>query len=246
MRKPKWVLFDYGETLIHEEEIGYRAGYQAILKRAMDNPHGKTVDDVVGLSEDVYSAILPCTRAHNVEVSCINGMRLIFETLGIRFHASYGELEDVFWDAAHPGVPSPHMQEFLHFLKMEDIRIAVVSNLSFSGAALRRRLNRLFPENDFQFVIASSDYAVRKPSPAIFRLALSKTGAQADDVWYVGDNAYADVLGASSVGMTPVWYRSGLACSYRDARADEKPEVVHIRVTDIMQLADIIRNVTDI
>lgn len=241
MRSPKWILFDYGETLVHEENCGIEAGYEAVLRLAVENPRGATPADALAVSAEFYAEILHCAREHGVEVYRPHTDRLIFETLGVRFDVPYEALDDAFWDAAHPGTPSPGMPEFLAFLKAESIPTGVVSNLGFSGVSLRRRLDRLFPENDFRFVIATSDYGIRKPAPAIFNLALVKTGADAADVWYVGDNAHADVLGAATVGMAPVWYRSGLKCSYRDARADATPEAAHIHVTDIMALAEEIR-----
>jgi putative hydrolase of the HAD superfamily len=241
MRRPKWVLFDYGETLVHEEERGLEAGYEAVFKLAEYNPRGATAADALAITAEFYDEILHCAREHDIEVYRPNVQRLVFETLGIRFGVSYEALDDVFWDAAHPGTATPGMPAFLAFLKAQNIPTGVVSNLSFSGVSLRRRLDALFPENDFRFVIATSDYAVRKPAPAIFRLALSKTGARPEDVWYVGDNAHADISGAASVGMVPVWYRSGLKCSYRNARADATPEAEHIHVTDIMRLAEGIR-----
>jgi putative hydrolase of the HAD superfamily len=244
MRRPKWVLFDYGETLVHEEDCGLEAGYEAVLRLAAENPRGATPADALAVSAGFYQEILHCAREHGVEVYRPHLERLIFETLGVRFDVPYEALDDVFWDAAHPGVPSPGMPEFLAFLKVEGIPTGVVSNLGFSGASLRRRLNRLFPENEFRFVIATSDYGIRKPSPAIFNLALAKTGAAPEDVWYIGDNARADVFGAASVGMVPVWYRSDLKCSYRDERANATPEVEHIRVTDVEELKEEIRMVS--
>ncbi len=238
MQRPEWVLFDYGETLIHEEERGIEAGYEAVLQRATSNPRGVTTADVLGFSAEFYQEILHSAREHSVEVYRPHTERLIFETLGVGFDMPYEALDDVFWDAAHPGEPTPDMPAFLAFLKAENIRTGVISNLGFSGESLRRRLDRLLPDNDFRFVIATSDYGIRKPAPAIFRLALTKTGAAASNVWYVGDNARADVFGASSVGMVPVWYRSGLKCSYRDARANAVPDVAHICVTDILELRD--------
>ena len=46
----------------------------------------------------------------------------------------------------------------------------------------------------------------RKPSPYLFGLALKKAGLDASDVWFCGDNVRADVEGAASAGIFPVWY----------------------------------------
>lgn len=62
------------------------------------------------------------------------------------------------------------------------------------------------PDSRFEFVIASSEYMVRKPNPRIFRLALQKAGLSPDRVWFCGDNVRADVEGAHAAGLFPVWY----------------------------------------
>jgi len=80
------------------------------------------------------------------------------------------------------------------------------SNRGFTGEALTRRFARLIPEHTFEFVIASSDYGVRKPDPLIFRAALSRAGLPAEDCWYCGNELRADVLGALGAGLLPVYY----------------------------------------
>jgi putative hydrolase of the HAD superfamily len=238
MRKPKWVLFDYGNTLIREREFDARAGYEAVLRIASENPDGATSEDLLAVSREVYPQIVHCAREHGVDAYGPHVTRLIYEGLGMRFDRPYEEVDDVFWDAAEQGTPTQHTAELLEFLNVEGIQAGVVSNLSYSGASLRRRLDALLPGNDFRFVIASSDYGVRKPSPAIFLLALRKTGAEAGDVWFVGDDAHADVYGAARAGMRAIWYQPGIA----DSRADAVPNVPHIRVADMMEIATIIRD----
>lgn len=53
-------------------------------------------------------------------------------------------------------------------------------------------------------VISSAEVGLHKPDPRIFQLACVRVGVTADEAAHVGDHHYADVLGATSVGMTPV------------------------------------------
>lgn len=64
---------------------------------------------------------------------------------------------------------------------------AVISNCDYSGNLLQEKLNKIFPENQFEFVIASSDYGVMKPNRYIFQAGIVKSGLEAKDIWYVGD-----------------------------------------------------------
>ena len=100
----------------------------------------------------------------------------------------------------------PGIEELLGVLHRKGIRTGVISNLGWTGEALRQRINRLLPENHFEFVLASSDYAFRKPHPMMFRIALQKAGLAPQEVWFCGDSVEADVYGAHGVGMFPVLY----------------------------------------
>ncbi|MBN1643770.1 MAG: HAD family hydrolase [Dehalococcoidales bacterium] len=55
----------------------------------------------------------------------------------------------------------------------------------------------------FSAVIVSGDYDVKKPDPAIFRLAIKRTGALPEETIYVGDSE-EDVLGANRAGLISV------------------------------------------
>jgi putative hydrolase of the HAD superfamily len=56
----------------------------------------------------------------------------------------------------------------------------------------------------FDLVLASGEIGVSKPDPGIFDAALARLGATAAEALYVGDNYWADVVGARRVGVTPV------------------------------------------
>jgi putative hydrolase of the HAD superfamily len=45
-----------------------------------------------------------------------------------------------------------------------------------------------------------------KPHPGVFHYLLEKAGVPADEALYVGDNYYADVVGARQAGLQPVLF----------------------------------------
>jgi len=65
-------------------------------------------------------------------------------------------------------------------------------------------LQRLELDSYFDLVLASGEVGIRKPEPAIFSAALERLGARAERSIYVGDNYWADVLGAQRANITPV------------------------------------------
>jgi putative hydrolase of the HAD superfamily len=58
----------------------------------------------------------------------------------------------------------------------------------------------------FDFSMAAGEVKVWKPDPGIFKHGLQRVNLSAGEVIYVGDNYYADVVGARSAGLEPVLY----------------------------------------
>ena len=127
------------------------------------------------------------------------------------------------------------MELLLEYLKEQKIRTAVISNISFSGQALKERIHRMLPGNEFEFILATSEYVFRKPHSRIFELALRKAGLRPQEVWYCGDNAYYDVEGASRSGILPIWYRGALQEHNR-----LQPQTDCITISDWMELVELI------
>lgn len=56
----------------------------------------------------------------------------------------------------------------------------------------------------FDLILASGEVGIRKPDPGIFFAALERIAAKAEDSLYIGDNYWADVVGARRAGVTPI------------------------------------------
>jgi HAD superfamily hydrolase (TIGR01549 family) len=65
-------------------------------------------------------------------------------------------------------------------------------------------LDRMELRSHFDLVLASGEIGVSKPEPGIFYTALDRMEAKAEQALYVGDNYWADVIGARRAGVTPV------------------------------------------
>lgn len=126
--------------------------------------------------------------------------------LGIEFSILMDEIEKIEWNEEATIETIDHASELINQLNEMGIRTAVISNIDFSGNLLKERLDSLYPNNKFEFIIGSSDYGVRKPTKYIFEVGITKSGLEAKDIWYIGDKVQTDVEGSKSVGMTPVLY----------------------------------------
>lgn len=240
MKKPKMIIFDYGHTLLWEKDFDFKRGYRAIFEHVSKKPNGATSDEMCELSEGVFRDTEKC-RKLGYEIHEFPLLRLSSEVLGVEFDIPIEDVEDILWTNASNGDKMPHISELIAYLKSEGIRTGVISNISWSGGALKRRIERLLPEGDFEFIIASSEYAVRKPNPLIFKVALQKAGLKPDDVWFCGDNIAADVIGAHDAGILPVYYD---CADERDphAKCDTLPEFEHLHIRDWRELIDILKD----
>ena len=200
------ILFDYGHTLLYEPGYDTLRGEQALFQYVIKNPHNYSAKEINDFSLKLFFGEMRAVRQAGFELHERQFQQLLYESLGIALSVSLPEAERIFWYNTSPGAVMPGAGEMLDYINAAGIRSGVISNLGFSGAALENRLNRLLPNNRFEFVIASSEYGVRKPSPALFALALEKAGLRGGEVWFCGDNVRADVEGSAKAGMFPVWY----------------------------------------
>lgn len=237
MEKPKIILFDFGDTLMTDEN-DFVAGMRRVLSRAAANPRGVTPEQVQAFAGELLAEI---TRYHRSDVCPLdmhNFMfeRYLYEYFGLEFAISFEEIEREFLTGAMISRATPGVAELLAALKAEGVRTAVISNTSFSGTGISEWIARLLPDHAFEFIIATSEYVFKKPSPRIFELALRKAGVDAAEAWYCGNSYFHDVHGAAQSGLHPVWYKG--------ANWDDKPGCPRHPCTEIThwdELAALVR-----
>ena len=132
--------------------------------------------------------------------------------------------------------------EMLDYINEHGIRSAVISNLLWSGDALSKRLNRLLPNNQFEFVMTSSDYFIRKPNRILFDIALQKAALSADEVWYCGDNPHADIEGSSQTGIYPIWYDNDTDRDYKGGSDRQPPKCEHLHIHEWKEMIDLLES----
>jgi putative hydrolase of the HAD superfamily len=101
-------------------------------------------------------------------------------------------------------VPRPGAEEILRELRERRIPTALISMCAPDTPAMWRAspLGGLVDVEVF-----SSEVGLRKPDPQIYLLACERLGVMPSTCLYVGDGAYAELSGASAVGMHAVLIR---------------------------------------
>jgi FMN phosphatase YigB (HAD superfamily) len=95
----------------------------------------------------------------------------------------------------------PEARETLQALKSAGYRLALVTN---RGQPCHDELAGLGLLDFFELALAACEAGAWKPDPEIFTLALKRLDAEAGTAMYVGDNYFADVIGARQAGLQPV------------------------------------------
>ncbi len=99
--------------------------------------------------------------------------------------------------------PFPDAIKTLEALRSQGFRLGMVTN--GSSDTQREKIGRWHLEPYFDEIVIESEFGKGKPDPGVFRQALAGTGAAPGEAWMVGDNLYADIGGARSVGVHSVW-----------------------------------------
>lgn len=96
----------------------------------------------------------------------------------------------------------PETRATLDTLRDRGYRLGVISNFDIRLFGL---LDGLGIAGHFDPIVASSRAGAAKPDPAIFRHALTKCGANAEQAVHIGDTYELDVLGAHAAGVAAIF-----------------------------------------
>ena len=105
------------------------------------------------------------------------------------------------YDPIYENVIAEDVRPTLRFLRQAGYCLGLVSNRSTPFTA---ELEKLGLVGYFDFTMAAGEVNAWKPGPEIFRYALDRCGLKPEQAVYVGDNYYADILGAQNAGLLPV------------------------------------------
>ena len=232
MRKPEMIFFDYGHTLVYEPAFDTLAGCEAVLRCCVSNPLKVTAEALAERMRESFLRYQKLSQECDTDFMDMCAARLVYESFRLEFDRDLIALERVYWDAAGPAHPMPGVPELLKDLRHRGIRSGVVSNMNFRAENLITRIERLLPENEFEFILASCEYATRKPRKDFFDLALTKAKLRPEQVWFVGDNPRCDIGGASGAGLFPVLYQSEEYCPYRAEHDKISIGCEHLEISD--------------
>ncbi|HXX94944.1 MAG TPA: HAD family hydrolase [Planctomycetota bacterium] len=195
----KYLLFDAGNTLVYLN--------MALVSETLSRHGARATPEELWRGEHRARALLDdpeIIRASTDQTRWVLYFETIFRFSGVSDQAVVAavirELQGIhktnnLWEVVPPEVPRA-----LDSLRGR-FRFAVVSN---ANGTVRDKLRRVGLAGYFEVILDSHEEGVEKPDPRIFRIALERLGARAEEALHVGDFYHIDVVGARAAGVRAV------------------------------------------
>jgi putative hydrolase of the HAD superfamily len=179
------------------------------------------------------------------DISCRRQIEHLLELLQRQVpEALLAELEEAYATVAvdvPPAVVSG-AHELLTALKSRGLRVGLISNTGRTpGYALRRVLEQVRLADSIDTMVFSNEHGLCKPERSIFDEMRRGLGVGFEEMAFVGDNLYVDILGAKRVGMRAVHFqppRRGTAVAPPVEHEEVLPDAAVERLEDVLPLID--------
>jgi FMN phosphatase YigB (HAD superfamily) len=198
LRPPHAILLDVGDTILRQHWFDLSLGIDAVV-------HDRARSEELATTFRAYE--LP---AYDRGDECLLAEWLRSQVPSLA-ELPIDVVEDRIWATVVRMEPLPRVDQVLASLADDRVPIGAVSNAAFSGRAIRAELARHGLATQLQFVLSSADLRIRKPAPGIYSAAIERLRARPSETWFVGDTFDEDIVGATAVGLQPVWLTSGRA-----------------------------------
>ncbi|WP_286910053.1 HAD family hydrolase [Clostridium sp. UBA1652] len=208
MTKVKVIVFDLFETLLHDIKFDFNSG----LSYLHENILSKDTDKVglLDYAATYWKELYDKRNEDNSEVA--------FEDELLDFKNKYGfkvnyPLEEILFNCALEINTTELFNDTIYTLeqlKLLGIPVYLLSNSIFKKNVMRKFINQYDLEKYFVNIHFSADYKIRKPHKDLFKIVFDdikryETKIEIKQVYFIGDNFEADVLGAENFGFTPIF-----------------------------------------
>lgn len=237
MTKPRAVVFDLFETLIHDVKFDFNSGLTYIHENILLKDTDKV--EFVNYADTYWKEIYSKRSEDNLEVA--------FDDEILDFKNKYGFKEDIPLEKIllNCALKINSTELFndtiftLEQLKALGIPIYLLSNCIFKKNVMTKFINQYDLEKYFVNIYFSADYKLRKPHKDLFQIVFDDIKKYDDSiekkqVYFVGDNFKADVLGAEGFGFTPVFINRN-----KDTKVNDKG---FLEIEALSELLEIIKS----
>jgi putative hydrolase of the HAD superfamily len=228
--KIETVFFDFGGTLAYEYLSHADSMYDFLFTHGIDTTTAEVAEAERAMREFGDAWVAEHGRSKTLADRFWYRVCLAFaeriaavpdsQDLAEFLHASYDIIPYKLYEDTVPA---------LEALKGRGLTLGVISNWDAPTIEIATRRGSIRPY--FDMVLSSRNAECEKPGPEIFHEACRRAGADRAKSMHVGDSIEADIVGAKSVGITPVWIN-------RDGADADPGSAIVQQLTEIPALID--------
>lgn len=198
----KGILIDLGNTICYNQDFDFNRGLKAVYDKAI-NPK-VNLEEFLKFTYDFKKHTFD--KREMFEINFKNYLQYLINYFNLEYNESLGELEIVFSDNFENLVVIGGVIDFLEYLKSKNKKIVILSNSTLSSATLKHALKKLNLLKYFDRVYSSGDSIFRKPSKEYFDLGIKYYNNDLNSFYYIGNDYYFDILGATNLGVKTIWF----------------------------------------
>lgn len=208
MVKAKAIVFDLFDTLLKDIKFDFDSGLCYLHENILTKDTDKV--EFLHYASTYWKELYDKRSEDNSE--------LAFEDELLDFKNKYGfkvdySLEEIVLNCALKMNIAELYEDtifVLEQLKLLEIPVYLLSNSIFKKNVMRKIINQYDLEKYFVNVYFSADYNIRKPHKDLFKIVFDdikekNKSIETNDVYFIGDNFQADILGAKNFGFIPVF-----------------------------------------
>lgn len=195
----KVILFDLGGTIFDNFSFDFENGLKEALKYS-------------NISKDYHDfldkKLVLFRQRKDIEIKIVDMFKEMENELNFKFSIDYENLENIFFSYAEFDHLMDGVEEALKVLYDTGYYLGIISNSTFSGNCLFKKVESFGIAKYFHFLISSADVGYRKPTSIIFEKGIEKVKEEVKDIekmYYLGNDYAIDALGSSKVGLAPIW-----------------------------------------
>jgi HAD superfamily hydrolase (TIGR01509 family) len=189
----RWLFFDLGNTLVNEERA-IECRFQRLTEACARHGRHYSIDEVRSAFEEAWARFAPRPVMTVIEKLIDDPVR----RRTVATDASYPKELEVLYD---------EVEEVLRTLSAA-YKIGVIANQSVSST---ERLTKWGLMSYVSICLCSFELGVAKPDPAIFKLAVDRSGCSASQAVMIGDRLDNDIRPARLLGWKTIRVLQGLA-----------------------------------
>ncbi|MHC4923148.1 MAG: HAD family hydrolase [Planctomycetota bacterium] len=240
-RPPRWVLFDYGNTLVPYGRREAVVLYEVVAECVAGRIPGVDATSFAEKVRDVKHRLIRGTRETLREVT--------IDELATELAREAGS--DAAPDGMAAEIAAAAGEKVIEILELPDATIPVLDSLRervtmgvvsnyYLEHPIHESLRRFGIADRMETAVVSCEVGHVKPHPAVFETALDALGADPAETVFVGDNLHADVAGAGALGMRTVhitqWHAGAIVVDSEDQGEPPVPDAVIERLDQLPEL----------